>query len=83
MPRSSVPRVTGTGNLTPMASRTSGTGKAAKKAPAKKAAAKKSPAKKAPAKKAPAKKAPAKKKAAAKPKGKPAPSPTNGIFRVV
>lgn len=66
-----------------MASRTSGTGKAAKKAPAKKAAAKKSPAKKAPAKKAPAKKAPAKKKAAAKPKGKPAPSPTNGIFRVV
>ncbi|NGO68775.1 FtsK/SpoIIIE family DNA translocase [Streptomyces boncukensis] len=52
-----------------MASRTSGTGKAAKKAPAKKAAAKKSPASTSPSKKAPAKKAPAK-KAAAKPKGK-------------
>ncbi|MDJ1130936.1 FtsK/SpoIIIE family DNA translocase [Streptomyces iconiensis] len=64
-----------------MASRTSGTGKAAKKAPAKKAAAKKPPAKKAPAKKAPAK------KTAAKPKGKvaakSAPSPTNGVFRLV
>lgn len=72
-----MPHVPGTGNLTPMASRTSGTGKAAKKAPAKKAAAKKPPAKKAPAKKAPAKKAPA------KPKGKSAPSPTNGVFRLV
>lgn len=76
-----MPHVPGTGNLTPMASRTSGTGKAAKKAPAKKAAAKKPPAKKAPAKKAPAK------KAAAKPKGKgpakSAPSPTNGVFRLV
>ncbi|WP_016910050.1 DNA translocase FtsK [Streptomyces xiaopingdaonensis] len=48
-----------------MASRTSGTGKAAGKPPAKKAAAKKAPAKKAPAKK-PAAKKPAAKKAAAK-----------------
>ncbi|UGY93964.1 DNA translocase FtsK [Streptomyces gobiensis] len=55
-----------------MASRTSG--KAAKKAPAKKAAAKKAPAKKASPKKAPAK------KAAARP---PAPSPTNGVYRLV
>ncbi|WP_435864986.1 DNA translocase FtsK [Streptomyces spectabilis] len=49
------------------------------KAPAKKAAAKKPPAKKAPAKKAPAKKAAAPKK----PAPKPAPSPTNGLYRVV
>ncbi|WP_030688921.1 DNA translocase FtsK [Streptomyces sp. NRRL B-1347] len=49
------------------------------KAPAKKAAAKKPPAKKAAAKKAPAKKAAAPKK----PAPKPAPSPTNGLYRVV
>ncbi len=83
-----------TGNLTPMASRTSGKGSqgtagtakpragrttgAAKAAPAKKAAAKKP----APAKRAPAKKAPAK-KAAAKPAPKPAPSPTGGVYRLV
>ncbi|MFG3260210.1 DNA translocase FtsK [Streptomyces sp. NPDC048172] len=66
-----------------MASRTSGTGKAAKKAPAKKAAAKKAPAKKAPAKKAPAKKAAAKPKGkGGKPAAKGAPSPTGGIFRM-
>lgn len=80
-----------TGNLGPMASRTSGKGSqgtagtakrvgggpgAAKKAaPAKKTAAKKA----APAKKAPAKKAVAKK--AAPPK--PAPSPTSGVVRLV
>lgn len=69
-----------TGNLTPMASRSS----AAKKPPAKKAAASaKAPAKKAAAKKAPAKKAPAKKAAAKKPAPKPAPSPTGGIYRLV
>ncbi|MEI5101240.1 DNA translocase FtsK [Streptomyces sp. PmtG] len=69
-----------------MASRQS----AAKKTPAKKAAAptkapaKKAAPKKAPAKKAPAKKAPAKKAAAPKkPAPKPAPSPTNGLYRVV
>ncbi|GGV08210.1 DNA translocase FtsK [Streptomyces spectabilis] len=74
------------GNLTPMASRQS----AAKKTPAKKAAAptkapaKKAAAKKPPAKKAAAKKAPAKKAAAPKkPAPKPAPSPTNGLYRVV
>ncbi|MBJ3810050.1 DNA translocase FtsK [Streptomyces flavofungini] len=72
------------GNLTPMASRQP----AAKKTPAKKAAAPtKAPAKKAAAKKAPAKpaakKAPAKKAAAKKPAPKPAPSPTNGLYRVV
>ncbi|OEV13058.1 FtsK/SpoIIIE family DNA translocase [Streptomyces nanshensis] len=64
-----------------MAPRTSGSGKAAKKAPAKKAAAKRAPAKKAPAKKATAKKAPAKAKAKSAPK--PAPSPTGGIYRLV
>lgn len=80
-----------TGNLGPMASRTSGKGSqgtagtakrvgggpgAAKKAgPAKKTAAKKT----APAKKAPAKKAVAKKAAAPKP----APSPTGGVYRLV
>ncbi|MFD0418513.1 DNA translocase FtsK 4TM domain-containing protein [Streptomyces sp. NPDC127108] len=72
------------GNLTPMASRQP----AAKKTPAKKAAAPtKAPAKKAAAKKAPAKpaakKAPAKKAAAKKPAPKPAPSPTNPLYRVV
>lgn len=67
-----------------MASRTSGTGKAAKKAPAKKAAAKKAPAKKAPAKKAPAKKPAAKPKGkAAKPAAKAAPSPTSGVLRLL
>ncbi|OEV30251.1 cell division protein FtsK [Streptomyces nanshensis] len=64
-----------------MASRTSGSGKAAKKAPAKKAAAKKAPAKQATAKKAAAKKPAAKAKAKAAPK--PAPSPTGGIYRLV
>lgn len=84
-----------TGNLTPMASRTSGkgsqgtagtakpragraSGAAKKAAPAAKAAAKKT----APTKKAPAKKAPAK-KSAAKPAPRPAPSPTNGVYRLV
>ncbi|MET9858323.1 DNA translocase FtsK [Streptomyces smyrnaeus] len=65
-----------------MASRASGTGKAAKKAPAKKAAPK--AAKAAPAKKAPPKKAPAKKTAAKGGKGKaPAPSPTSGVLKVL
>ncbi|WP_055487858.1 DNA translocase FtsK [Streptomyces sp. WMMB 322] len=64
-----------------MASRTSGSGKAAKKAPAKKAAAKKAPAKKATAKKAAPRRPPA--KAKAKPAPKPAPSPTGGIYRLV
>ncbi|QWA24469.1 DNA translocase FtsK [Streptomyces sp. JCM17656] len=70
-----------TGNLTPMASRSS----AAKKPPAKKAAASaKAPAKKAAAKKAPAKKAPAKKAAARKAvPPKPAPNPTGGVYRLV
>ncbi|MBT1091512.1 DNA translocase FtsK [Streptomyces sp. Tu102] len=70
-----------TGNLTPMASRSS----AAKKPPAKKAAASaKAPAKKAAAKKAPAKKAPAKKAAAKKAAPpKPAPNPTGGVYRLV
>ncbi len=77
-----VSTVFSTGNLTPMASRSS----AAKKPPAKKAAASaKAPAKKAAAKKAPAKKAPAKKAAAKKaaPAPKPAPNPTGGIYRLV
>ncbi|MGP3986686.1 DNA translocase FtsK [Streptomyces sp. 3N207] len=68
-----------------MASRASGTGKAAKKAPAKKAAPK--AAKAAPAKKAPPKKAPAKKTAAkggkGNGKGKAAPSPTSGVLKVL
>ncbi|MEU2725251.1 FtsK/SpoIIIE family DNA translocase [Streptomyces smyrnaeus] len=65
-----------------MASRASGTGKAAKKAPAKKAAPK--AAKAAPAKKAPPKKAPAKKAAAKGGKGKTqAPSPTSGVLKVL
>jgi S-DNA-T family DNA segregation ATPase FtsK/SpoIIIE len=84
-----------TGNLTTMASRTSGKGSqgtakpragrttgAAKKAaaaPVKKAAQKPAPAK-APARKAPAKKAPAKK--AGRPAPRPAPSPTGGIYRL-
>lgn len=85
-----------TGNLSTMASRTSGkgsqgtakpragrtTGAPQKAAPGKKAASGKSaPAKKAAAKKAPAGKAPAK-KAAAKPAPRPAPSPTNGVYRL-
>lgn len=80
-----------TGNLGPMASRTSGkgsqgtagtakrvgggSGPVKKAAPAKKAAAKKT----APARKAPAKKAVAKKAAAPRP----APSPTGGVYRLV
>ncbi len=79
------------GNLGTMASRTSGKGSqstagTAKRAdrtpgPAKKAA----PARKAAPKKAaaPAKKAPAKKAAAKRPAPKPAPSPTNGVYRLV
>ncbi|OIJ64695.1 cell division protein FtsK [Streptomyces mangrovisoli] len=68
--------VVSTGNLTPMASRSS----AAKKQPAKKAAAPaKAAAKKAAAKKAPAKKAAAKKAA---PPPKPAPNPTSGVYRL-
>lgn len=76
-----VSAVFSTGNLTPMASRSS----AAKKPPAKKAAASaKAPAKKAAAKKAPAKKAPAKKAAARKAAPpKPAPNPTGGVYRLV
>ncbi|SEC15263.1 DNA segregation ATPase FtsK/SpoIIIE, S-DNA-T family [Streptomyces sp. KS_5] len=76
-----VSTVFSTGNLTPMASRSS----AAKKPPAKKAAASaKAPAKKAAAKKAPAKKAPAKKAAAKKAvPPKPAPNPTGGVYRLV
>ncbi|WP_395573391.1 DNA translocase FtsK [Streptomyces sp. BK79] len=63
-----------------MASRPS----AAKKQPAKKAAAPaKGPARKAPAKKAPAKRAPARKAAARKPAPASAPSPTNGVYRLV
>ncbi|MET4925374.1 DNA translocase FtsK [Streptomyces sp. PSRA5] len=64
------------GTAKPRAGRPSGAAK--KAAPAVKAAAKKS----APTKKAPAKKAPAK-KSAAKPAPKPAPSPTNGVYRLV
>jgi len=60
-----------------MASRTSGSGKAAKKAPAKKAAGSKAPAKK----QASAKKGGGK-KPAAKSQAKPAPSPTGGIYRL-
>lgn len=78
-----------TGNLGPMASRTSGKGSqgtagTAKRVgggpgPAKKAA----PAKKTAAKKtAPAKKAPVKKAAAKKAAPPPAPSPTNGVYRL-
>lgn len=79
-----------TGNLSPMASRTSGKGSlgtagTAKGAgrtqgPAKKAA----PVKKAAAKKtAPARKTPPRKAAAKKPAPKPAPSPTGGVYRLV
>ncbi|MFC8829765.1 DNA translocase FtsK [Streptomyces sp. NPDC057137] len=64
------------GTAKPRAGRPSGAAK--KAAPAAKAAAKKT----APTKKAPAKKAPAK-KSAAKPAPKPAPSPTNGVYRLV
>ncbi|MYQ66710.1 cell division protein FtsK [Streptomyces sp. SID4950] len=66
------------GNLAPMASRPS----AAKKQPPKKVAA---PAKKAAARKPPAKRAPAKKAAARRPAPppRPAPSPTNGLYRLV
>ncbi|GAA2448006.1 DNA translocase FtsK [Streptomyces macrosporus] len=59
-----------------MASRTSG--KAAKKAPAKKA-----PARKPPASRSAAARKPPAKKAAAKAPPKPAPSPTNGVYRLV
>ncbi len=80
------------GNLTTMASRTSGKGSSSASAPAPRAgrtsgSAKKSPARKpAPSaakggKKAPAKKTPP--KAAAKPAVKPAPNPTGGVFRLV
>lgn len=87
-----VSRAVDTGNLTTMASRTSGKGSQGTAGTAKKSAgrttgavkkaapAKKSAAKKTvPAKKAPARKAPAKK--AAPPR--PAPSPTGGVYRLV
>ncbi len=68
------------GNLTLMASRPS----AAKKQPAKKAAAPaKGPAKKTAAKRPPVKKAPARKAAAKRPVPVAAPSPTNGLYRLV
>lgn len=80
-----------TGNLTPMASRTSGKGSqdtagTAKPRPGRTsgapAAKKAAPAKKAAAGKAPVKKAPAKKPAARKPAPKKAPSPTGGVYRL-
>jgi S-DNA-T family DNA segregation ATPase FtsK/SpoIIIE len=79
------------GNLGPMASRTSGKGSQGTAGTAKRVGRTPGPAKKAaPAKKtapkkstAPAKKAPAKKAAAKKPAPKPAPSPTGGIYRLV
>jgi S-DNA-T family DNA segregation ATPase FtsK/SpoIIIE len=79
-----------TGNLTTMASRTSGKGSQGTAGTAKPragrttgAAKKAAPAKKAAAKKtAPAKKAPAKKAAAKKAAPKPAPSPTGGVYRL-
>ncbi|NKI42715.1 DNA translocase FtsK [Streptomyces sp. LD120] len=91
--RAHVSEASGTGNLTTMASRTSGKGSqgtagtgrtagAAKKAPAKKAPAKRAAAKPA-AKKAAAKRPPAKKAALKKPPPKPAPSPTSGVLRLV
>lgn len=80
----------GTGNLSHMASRTSGKGSQGTAGTAKRAGRAQGPAKKAaPAKKtaakktAPAKKAPAKKTAARKPAPKPAPSPTGGVYRLV
>ena len=80
-----------TGNLTIMASRTSGKGSQGAAGTAKPragrttgAAKKAAPAKKAAAKKtAPTKKAPAKKAAAKKAAPKPAPSPTGGVYRLV
>ncbi len=80
-----------TGNLSTMASRTSGKGSHGTAGPAKPragrttgAAKKAAPAKKAAAKKtAPAKRAPAKKAAAKRPAPKPAPSPTGGLYRLV
>lgn len=79
-----------TGNLTTMASRTSGKGSQGAAGTAKPragrttgAAKKAAPAKKAAAKKtAPAKKAPARKSAAKKAAPKPAPSPTGGVYRL-
>lgn len=79
------------GNLSPMASRTSGKGSPSTAGPARPRAggqAKKAPAKKAAAKPpvkkgAPAGKAPAKKAAAKKAPPRPAPSPTNGVYRLV
>lgn len=81
----------GTGNLTIMASRTSGKGSQGAAGTAKPragrttgAAKKAAPAKKAAVKKtAPTKKAPAKKAAAKKAAPKPAPSPTGGVYRLV
>jgi len=69
------------GNLTTMASRTSGTAKKAPAKPAAKKAAAKKPAAKSAASKAPAKKAAA--KPAPKPAPKAAPSPTSGLYRLV
>ncbi|WP_051717553.1 DNA translocase FtsK [Streptomyces megasporus] len=64
-----------------MASRTSG--KAAKKAPAKKAPARKPPASRSAAPKKPPARRAAAKKTAAKAPPRPAPSPTNGVYRLV
>ena len=87
--------VVGTGNLSHMASRTSGKGSLGtagtakgvgrtqgpvkKSAPVKKAAAKKT----VPVKKAAARRAPARKAAARKTAPKPAPSPTGGVYRLI
>lgn len=81
----------GSGNLGTMASRTSGKGSQGTAGTAKRVGRTPGPAKKAaPARKtapkkstAPAKKAPAKKAAAKRPAPRPAPSPTNGIYRLV
>lgn len=81
----------GNGNLGTMASRTSGKGSQGTAGTAKRVGRTPGPAKKAaPAKKtapkrasAPAKKAPAKKAVAKRPAPRPAPSPTNGVYRLV
>lgn len=79
-----------TGNLSHMASRTSGKGSLGTAGTAKRAGRTQGPAKKAaPVKKAaakktvPAKKAPARKAAVKRPVAKPAPSPTGGLYRLV
>ena len=69
------------GNLGTMASRTPG--KAARKAPAKKAPARKPPASRSAAPRKPPAKRAAAKKTAPKAPPRPAPSPTNGVYRLV